>query len=158
MKDLKFYGASKVWHSPLWKAVRADGFAVTSRWIDYENGSFFVEQCKDQLWQHCLEDVTKADCVIIYCGDPSEEQRGVVMEAGHAIGQGKPVYCINHCATFSACEISDVAFTHHKLWNWVNPNEWLSFEDGFRRAIWKAANDQFLATENQLRFAAKKGA
>ena len=150
---MKIYGASKVWHAPLWQEIRSQGFDITGRWIDYTDDSYIVTHCKDILWQHCLEDVTAADAVIIYCGDSDEEQRGVVMEAGHAIGQGKPVYCINSCKTFSPNAISDVAFTHHRLWNWVGDG--LSFYDGFRRAYWRAANDAALATETKLKLVSR---
>ena len=153
---MKIYGASKVWHAPLWKDIRSQGFDITGRWIDYTDDSYIVTHCKDILWQHCLEDVTAADAVIIYCGDSEEEQRGVIMEAGHAIGQGKPVYCINSCKTFAANAISDVAFTHHRLWNWVGDG--LSFYDGFRQAYWRAANYAALATETNLKLVARRSA
>lgn len=151
---MKIYGASKVWHAPLWQDIRSQGFDITGRWIDYTDDSYIVTHCKDVLWQHCLEDVTAADAVIIYCGDSEEEQRGVIMEAGHAIGQGKPVYCINTCKTFSPCAVSDVAFTHHRLWNWVG--EGLSFYDGFRQAYWRAANDTGNGIRRRVRLAAKR--
>ena len=150
---MKIYGASKVWHAPLWQDIRSQGFDITGRWIDYTDDSYIVTHCKDILWQHCLEDVTAADAVIIYCGDSEEEQRGVVMEAGHAIGQGKPVYCINSCKTFSPNAISDVAFTHHRLWNGVGDG--LSSDDGCRRAYWRAANDVALANETKLKLVAR---
>lgn len=153
---MKIYGASKVWHAPLWQDIRSQGFDITGRWIDYTDDSYIVTHCKDVLWQHCLEDVTAADAVIIYCGDSEEEQRGVIMEAGHAIGQGTPVYCINSCKTFAANATSDVAFTHHRLWNWVGNG--LSFYDGFRQAYWRAANDAALANETKLKLVARRSA
>lgn len=159
---MKFYGASKIWHAESWQQIRAQGHNNVARWIDIggdsESAVFYggEEITRQDIWNMCLEDVTKADFVILFCGDPDEQQRGAVMEAGHAMGQGKKVYCINHCETFRSCKTSDVAFTHHALWDWVAPNEWLSFEDGVRRALWKARNDEFLAQENRLRAAAKR--
>ena len=131
---MKFYCASKVWHAAQWRDAQDMGYPITSRWIHYDDDSDIVLNRKGELWQHCLEDVTAADAVIIYCGSRDEEQRGAVMEAGHAMGQGKPVYCINSCKTFSPCSISDVAFTHHPLWNWVRPGEWLDFWEGIVEA------------------------
>ena len=162
---MKFYGASKIWHAPLWQSVRDLG--NTARWIDIEGDSESTpvyqgeEITRQDIWNFCLTDVTKAQAVILYCGAMEENQRGAVMEAGHAMGQGKPVYCINTCETLKACPTSDVAFTHHELWNWVAANEWLSFEEGFRRAYWKAQNDILLAEEQNVilhRFAAKRSA
>ena len=156
---MKIYGASKIWHAGLWKDVRSQGFDITGRWIDIEGDSESPavyqghEITREDIWDYCLEDVTAADAVIIYCGADEEEQRGVIMEAGHAIGQGKPVYCINTCKTFSPCAVSDVAFTHHRLWNWVGDG--LSFYDGFLKAYWMASTDTGNGIRRRVRLAAK---
>ena len=34
--EIKFYGASKIWHAPKWQAIRAQGFNNVARWIDIE--------------------------------------------------------------------------------------------------------------------------
>ena len=158
---MKFYGASKIWHAPQWQGVR--DYGNTARWIDIEGDSSSPaiyggeEITREEIWNLCLADVTKSELVILYCGAMDDEMRGAVMEAGHAMGQGKPVYCINTCNTFKACPVSDVAFTHHELWNWVSPNEWLSFEDGFRRAYHMAQTAEMLRDEsNVIRFAAQR--
>ena len=134
----KIYAAGKVWHNTKFQALRdVHGFDLTSRWIDLgkEGEDPIVTFNKPLLWQMCLEDVARADAVVLYCEDPEEEQRGSVMEAGHALALGKPVFCINTCKTFSPCAISDVAFTHHPLWNWVRDEERkLSALEGFARA------------------------
>ena len=141
---MNIYAASKVWHAPLWRDVRLallDGTTITTtiRWIDYEEHSDIVMNRKGELWQHCLEDIAKADAMMIYCDDFREEQRGVLVEAGIAMALGKPVICINTCKTFSAATgVSDVAFTHHPLWLWANAarrdNWWLGFYEGFEIA------------------------
>jgi hypothetical protein len=134
----KIYAAGKIWHAHIFKALRdVYAFDINSRWIDLgaEGEDPIVTYNKPLLWQMCLEDVTAADAVVIYCDDDSEEQRGAVMEAGHAMGLLKPVFCINTCKTFSPCAISDVAFTHHPLWNWVrDEGRKLSALEGFARA------------------------
>lgn len=102
----------------------------------------------------CLRDVTRADIVVLYCGDSSEEMRGAVMEAGHAIGQGKRVYCINDCETFRACDHSDVAFTYHDNWVWIRGNEHISIDEGLARAIeLEKANRTVINAFNQFRAA-----
>jgi len=123
---MNVYVASKVWHAPAWREHRADleleGLVhVTSRWIDYADDSDIVQNRKGELWQHCLEDIQSADAMIVYCGRFDEQQRGVLVEAGHAIALGKPVICINTCQTFTALDgVSDVAFTRHPKWWWAN--------------------------------------
>lgn len=159
---MKIYVASKVWHAPLWVELRdrmaslsmSSSFDITSRWIDYADDSDIVQNRKGELWQHCLEDIAAADAMIIYCKDFKEEQRGVLVEAGHAMALGKPVICINTCKTFTPCgdlyTSSDCAFTRHPLFWWANPLQrpwertsgpwWLDFNDGvdqaFERAVW----------------------
>ena len=83
----------------------------------------------------------RADAMVIYCGDETEQQRGVVMEAGHAMAAGVPIYCINTCETFQACPESDVAFTHHPMWNWVAKGQHLTFRHGVDLALEMAAWD-----------------
>ena len=134
--SMNVYVASKVWHAPAWREHRADleleGLVnVTSRWIDYADDSDIVQNRKGELWQQCLEDIQKADAMIVYCDRFDEQQRGVLVEAGHAIALGKPVICINTCETFTTCGTSDVAFTRHPLWWWAN------FESGKLSASWQ---------------------
>jgi len=154
---MNIYVASKVWHAPQWREVRDmvsdSDITITSRWIDYDVRSDIVMNRKDELWQHCLEDIAKADAMMIYCDDFREEQRGVLVEAGHAIALGKPVMCINTCRTFTAeNNVSDAAFAHHPLWMWANADQpervgewWLGFHEGFGIA------SKFLAEERRSR-------
>ena len=43
---MKFYAASKVWHAPTWRDLRAElegsDIEITSRWIDYADDSDIV--------------------------------------------------------------------------------------------------------------------
>lgn len=123
----KFYPAGKIWHASKFQALRAlvpNGY-VTARWIDYTNDHDIVQNRKGDLWQHCLEDVAAADFVLLYGGAPEEEQRGALVEVGMAFGMNKPVYAIGGCKSFTASPESDVAFTHHKLWNWTGTSDLL---------------------------------
>ena len=133
------YAAGKIWHASKFRTLRDDySFKINSRWIDLPEDPKdpFIANCKDQLWQLCLENSTKADIMVIYCGDLDEEHRGVIMEAGQAFAAGKPVYCINTANSFSPCPISDVAFTHHALWNWIrDDNRKIDPLEGFARAV-----------------------
>lgn len=121
---LKFYTAGKIWHAPKFKALRDELLMpVQARWIDLEDESDIVKNRKGDLWQLCLEDVTQSDFVLLYCEDFNEEQRGALVEIGMAYGAGKPVYAVGRCKSIAANEISDVAFTHHKLWTWLNTDK-----------------------------------
>ncbi len=132
------YIAGKVWHAGKFRQLRdAFSFDICSRWIDVElRTDDWEENCKDELWEVCWEDTHAGDLMVIYCGAEDEEQRGVIMEAGQMYGQNKPVYCINSCVSFSPCEISDVAFTHHRLWHWIKDDtRHISPLEGTSRAL-----------------------
>ena len=118
---MKFYTAGKIWHAPKFQMLRDTlGLPVQSRWIDLNQDSDIVLNHKDQLWQQCYEDVRDSDFVLLYSGDQSEEQRGALVEVGMAYGMGKPVYAVGRCNSICPNGISDVAFTHHHLWTWLD--------------------------------------
>lgn len=117
---MKFYTAGKIWHAPKFQMLRDTlGFPVQARWIDLNNDDDIVKNRKGDLWQLCLEDVTQSDFLLLYCEDFEEEQRGALVELGMAYGAGKRVYAVGRCKSISANAISDVAFTHHKLFTWL---------------------------------------
>ena len=123
---LKFYPAGKVWHANKFRALRDDhGLPVKARWIDLEQDSDIVQNRKDVLWQMCYEDVRDSDFVLLYAESETEEQRGALVEIGMAYGMGKPVYAVGKCKSIMPNGISDVAFTHHHLWKWIDTNNLL---------------------------------
>lgn len=123
---MKFYTAGKIWHAPKFQHLRDTlGLPVQARWIDLDNDSDFVQNRKGDLWQLCLEDVTNSDFVLLYSEDFEEEQRGALVEIGMAYGAGIPVYAVGRCKSISPNGISDVAFTHHPLWTWLNTDDLL---------------------------------
>lgn len=125
---MRIYSAGKVWHAPKFRELRDNhGYNIIANWIDFTasaEGDF-------RVWPHCLRDAKNCDLLILYCEDAAEEQRGAIVEAGHAMSAGKPVYCINTCKTLKANEISDVAFTKDPLWHWVKANTLVA---GYREA------------------------
>lgn len=123
---MKFYTAAKIWHAPKFQHLRDTlGLPVQARWIDLDNESDFVKNRKGDLWQLCLEDVTQSDFLLLYSEDFEEEQRGALVEIGMAYGAGKPVYAVGRCKSIAPNAISDVAFTHHQLWTWLDTDDLL---------------------------------
>ncbi len=119
--SLKFYCASKVWHADKFKHLRDTvGLPVQARWIDLKQDDPIVTGNKQLLWQMCYEDVRDSDFVLLYSEDMAEEQRGALVEVGMAYGMGKPVYAVGKCGSICPNGISDVAFTHHHLWTWLD--------------------------------------
>ena len=119
--SLSFYVAGKVWLAPKFQFLRDTvGLPVRARWIDLQQDSDIVVNHKDELWQQCYEDVRDSDFVLLYSEEQSEEQRGALVEVGMAYGMGKRVYAIGSCNSTKPNAISDVAFTHHHLWTWID--------------------------------------
>tara|TARA_S200002703_G_scaffold151321_1_gene150559 strand:+ start:737 stop:1198 length:462 start_codon:yes stop_codon:yes gene_type:complete len=148
----KIYSASKVWLAPFFQELRdSEGYNIVSRWIDLDNDSKFVTERKDLLWEMCLEDCIDCDLLICYCREFEENQRGALVEIGHVLALGKPVFCVNDCVTLSPCPESDVAFTHHENFHWVNDpaKGRISAKMGFYRAM-----RQFQAMQREQRIAA----
>lgn len=119
--SLSFYCAGKIWHAPKFQMLRDTvGLPVQARWIDLSQDSDIVQNRKGDLWQQCYEDVRDSSFVLLYSEDQSEEQRGALVEVGMAYGMGKRVYAIGSCNSTKPNAISDVAFTHHHLWTWLD--------------------------------------
>lgn len=119
--SLSFYCAGKIWHAPKFQMLRDTvGLPVQARWIDLQQDSDIVQNRKGDLWQQCYEDVRDSSFVLLYSEDQSEEQRGALVEVGMAYGMGKRVYAIGSCNSTKPNAISDVAFTHHHLWTWLD--------------------------------------
>ena len=118
---MKFYCAGKIWHAPKFQMLRDTlGLPVQARWIDLQQDSDIVTNRKGDLWQMCYEDVRDSDFLLLYSENQSEEQRGALVELGMAYGMGKRVYAIGICNSIKPNAISDVAFTHHHLWKWLD--------------------------------------
>jgi len=138
----EIYAAGKVWHNEKFRELRdVHGYPINSRWIDLDNQGELVLNRKDLLWDICLDDVKNADFVVLYCEKLEEDHKGTVMECGHAMALGKPIYCIGKARTFIASDTSDVAFTHHKLWNWTRATTLYS---GFNEAVNKYKRDYLM--------------
>ena len=119
--SLSFYVAGKIWHAPKFQFLRDTvGLNVKARWIDLQQDSDIVMNRKNDLWQQCYEDVRDSDFLLLYSEEQSEEQRGALVEVGMAFGMGKRVYAIGSCKSTKSNAISDVAFTHHHLWTWLD--------------------------------------
>jgi nucleoside 2-deoxyribosyltransferase len=121
---MQFYTAGKTWHAPKFQHLRDTlGMPVQARWIDLKDDDDIVVNRKGDLWQLCLEDVTRSDFLLLYSEAFEEEQRGALVELGMAFAAGKRVYAIGRCKSIAPNAISDVAFTHHKLFHWLPTQE-----------------------------------
>lgn len=118
---MKFYTAGKIWHADKFRFLRDTvGLTVHARWIDLASDSNLVVNRKGELWQQCYEDVRDSNFVLVYCEDQNEILQGALVEIGMAYGLNKAVYCVGKCKSLVASDNSDVAFTQHHLWTWLD--------------------------------------
>jgi len=78
----------------LWKALRADGWAITSSWIDESEPN----QTADfgELWARITEEIRQSCGVLLYTHKEDWPLRGALIECGIAIGMRLPVsICLN---------------------------------------------------------------
>lgn len=98
------YIGSKLKYADRWKRLRADwkkaGIFINSTWIDQ------AVQEDDSLpadfrifWSVDQRDVSQAAFVVIY-GEPKDELRGALVEAGIAIATGAHVIVVGDCSSF----------------------------------------------------------
>jgi len=91
VKALRIYTASRVRHSDRWVLARAAGFPVCATWIN-EAGPGQTEDM-GELWQRCIAESSGADALILYRQD-GEPLKGALVEAGAALGAGRPVFAV----------------------------------------------------------------
>lgn len=114
----RLYIASDVRHAAKWRALRAVAtppFTFNMSWIDWrlDMGDTRVRQL---LWIACAREAAAADGLILYL-EPGETRKGALIEAGAALGAGKPVFQVGTCASVEAGEGSDASFTSHPRWH-----------------------------------------
>lgn len=78
--------------SAMWRALRDDGLAITSTWID-EAGEGETA-CMADLWARIEREVSVADALILYAEPDDFPLKGALIEVGMAIGMGKPVLVV----------------------------------------------------------------
>lgn len=122
--EYAIYTAGKVWQAAKFRWLRDKcDFNVCARWIDMDFSKEASAEEKKAAWKICMEDVARCDFLLLYCEKEDEEHRGSLVEIGAAMALNKPIYAIGKAKTFMATAYSDVAFTHHPLWNWVHDPE-----------------------------------
>ena len=120
-----FYVASKTWHAPTWRKLRADGHNIIASWIDErwfepdgKTARSLDFETYQELWRACAEEPTQADFTILYA-EPGDVMKGALVECGAALGAGKTVFQVGSCASLKAGDGSDASFTRHPRWLWA---------------------------------------
>lgn len=103
------YTASRVRHASKWLEARGRGIRIISTWID-EAGEGQSASLPD-LWHRCVEEARTASALILYRED-DEPLKGALVEAGAALGAGKPVFAVGFD---SPADVKTFSFLHHPL-------------------------------------------
>lgn len=78
--------------SAMWRQLRDDGAPIISSWIDEagdgETGDF------THLWSRIHGEIAASDYLILYAEPGDFPLKGALIEAGMALGLGKPVRCV----------------------------------------------------------------
>lgn len=118
---MKVYVGSILQHADMWKELRelwAPEIEITSRWIDFPNikaGDRHATILQFQKgWIENLEDIRNSNAMICY-GEPTETLRGALVEAGMALGLGKPVLCVGNNSFFGSWQYHSLCWSFSSL-------------------------------------------
>lgn len=75
--------------SAMWRALRRTGWQITSTWID-EAGEGETDDFTE-LWDRIMREIGAANKVVLYAEQNDFPLKGAILEAGIALGMGKPV-------------------------------------------------------------------
>jgi len=75
--------------SAMWRTLRKLGWQITSTWID-EAGDGETEDFTE-LWDRIMREIAAANKVVLYAEPDDFPLKGAILEAGIALGMGKPV-------------------------------------------------------------------
>lgn len=75
--------------SAMWRELRSAGWNITSSWID-EAGEGETEDFTE-LWDRIMREIAAADKLVLYAEQSDFPLKGAIVEAGIALGMGKPV-------------------------------------------------------------------
>jgi hypothetical protein len=74
----------------MWRKLRSMGVPITSTWID-EDGEG-QSASLSELWDRIVKEIAAADYLILYAEASDFPLEGALIEAGVALGMGKPIF------------------------------------------------------------------
>jgi nucleoside 2-deoxyribosyltransferase len=103
MSRIRVYTASCTQHASLWQTLVSDWLEVhfTARWALVHAPANVPESHAKVFWSQDLADVLASDVVLIYA-EEGDQLRGALVEAGAALGAGRPVLAVGPDAAFGS--------------------------------------------------------
>lgn len=77
--------------SAMWRELRSQGWQIESSWID-EAGEGETPDFTE-LWDRIMREIRVSRKVVLYAEQDDFPLKGAILEAGIALGMGKPVIC-----------------------------------------------------------------
>jgi hypothetical protein len=123
LRKLKVYGASKIEAWEYWLALRDTfkGIEWTAAWpevIRQRSGVNLSGADKDfsaACWLRDFQDIQAADALILLAPAKENHLRGGLVEAGYALGLGKPVYLVGDHADFGSWQYHPMVRKFEKM-------------------------------------------
>jgi len=83
------YVASRTHHAPMWRALRDDGWRITSTWIDEAGPGQTADL--GELWDRIAREVGESSRLVLYVEPDDFPLKGALIEVGVAIGVRIPI-------------------------------------------------------------------
>lgn len=94
----------------MWRRIRAEGFPITSSWID-EDGEGQTDDF-GELWVRIYHEIECSETLILYAEPTDFPLKGALIEAGIALGMRKPIIvCLPNVALEGR--------THRPIGSWI---------------------------------------
>ena len=75
--------------SAMWRDLRSDGWKIASTWIDEAGEGETADYT--ELWTRIFAEIAAAEKLVLYAESRDFPLKGAILEAGIALGMGKPV-------------------------------------------------------------------
>lgn len=109
----------------MWRQLRAEGVPITSSWID-EDGEGDTASFVD-LWDRIHKEIAAAAALVLYAERDDFPLKGALIEAGIALGMGKPVIvCLP--------DLGELPRNYRPVGSWI-AHPLISRRDEIRRAV-----------------------
>lgn len=133
------YVASRTHHAKFWREYRAQGFNITSSWID-ESGEGETADM-GELWTRIVREVGASKSVLIYVNGADFPLKGALIEVGAAIALGKRIILCAPGVVFEKRSCRPIG-------SWIN-HPLVARVDHIAEALYAAANESLTPPPTQ---------
>jgi len=93
------YVASKAHRGAMWRKLRNQSrLPIVSTWIDESEAGATIDWA--DLWRRCVHEAATCTALVLYV-EEGDALKGALVEAGAALGNGRPVFYVGPPGRFS---------------------------------------------------------